>query len=166
MSGPLFALCVVLVVLAAGAWRWIDGAGWGPTWARVAVAVVIASAAGYLGLGLNLWLLWIAPVALASVLIGQTDWEDWGWMACRYSTFAALAVLPLGRGLGVWIYVGLCGAAGLVYPLLFAIDARRKAAGKPIDWGSGFGFDGPEAWARIPLGMATLGGLTVLGING
>lgn len=151
------ALCA-LVVLGAG-WKWWDGRGGdGLTWLRsVLLGLMLGAAVWPLG-----WLgLWVAAVTAVSLTVGQTKWEDWLWQGLRYSSMAALAVLPIG--LAAWPYVAACALGGLAYPLAFWMHERVvrlpviKVRGAVL-------FDGPEAWARLFLGASVIGGLGLTGV--
>lgn len=155
IDAPWNVLVILLFCLAGAAWRFIDGlsretsgirTGW-----RNAGTVALAVAAAWVG-GLGWWAPWAGGWMAAALIVGETKWESWTWQAIRFGGPAAVAVLPLGMdGLP---YVVAAAGAGLAYPALATIGHRL-----PRFWL----FDGFEAYARLALGLAVIGGLAGLG---
>lgn len=140
--------------LAAGALvRLIDGANTGvPNGARVALFYALAiGGAAYAGAGL--WALWVGGWAATSIVWGQTRWEDPGYQALRFGVPAMIGAAPFWTG-GL-LYVGLGVAAAVSYLPLVWLDRR---IGLPRWWI----FDGPEAYYRLPMGAAIIGGCALL----
>lgn len=148
-----------LFLLAGAAWRFWDGLGKkdarAVTGVRAVVGVAVALAAAWWSQGLDLVVLWLGGWAALNLIVGHTSWMDWKWQALRFSMVAALTVYPLGPSAAGWGYIAACAVAGLSYPLLFWLNERWPL---PRWWL----FDGPEAYARLPLGAAVIGGLSFL----
>lgn len=114
--------------------------------------------------------LFMAAAATLNITVGHTDWKDWAWQAIRFGSVAALTVLPLNHFSSSIGYVAMCAGAGMFYPWLFWYHKQNplprwiNIGPDPMD-AEGcdrYLFDGPEAYARLPLGAAILGGLAPL----
>lgn len=168
MTIPLLLLFAII----CAAWRFLDGMDHQdsglPTWARNLGTIALALAAAVYARGFGVEPVWMASCAGISIIVGETNWQSPTWQAIRFACPAALAVMPLDAWQG-WPYVAACALGGLAYPALFAIHARWplprlwRLRRMGDDGQPHFAFSGPEAYARLPLGAAIIGGLALVG---
>lgn len=144
-------LIALLFLPAGAAIRFIDGLSAETsgiaTGFRNLITVAACITAAWCG-GMEWWCLWAGGWAAASLIVGETKWQSPTWQAIRFGGMAAIAMLPIG--LAGLPYVAACIAGGLAYPALAALESRL-----PRWWL----FDGSEAYARLALGAAVIGGL-------
>lgn len=145
---------VALFLLAGAIWRFLDGMSRETTGIvtglRNAGTIILALGAGWYS-GAGWWFLWAGGWAAASIILGCTKWTDWTWQALRFGGVGAIAALPFG--LSGLPYVAACALGGLAYPALARVDHLLPR----WRWLSGY-----EAYARLPLGAAVIGGLVFL----
>lgn len=114
------------------------------------------------------WALLPASMATASIIIGWTNWANAPWQFVRFALPAAIAIGPMFYYdvVNAWAfgYVVACGLAGASYTLLMKFDSKlpRWFVIDGFENGPHLLFDGFEAYARIPLGGAVVGGLAFL----
>lgn len=157
---------VIGAALFGALWRFVDGLDRSQSRIPAAIRGVIFFAAALVVCKLTgkTWLLaaFMASAATLNIIVGHTKWDDWTWQACRFSMFAAWTVLPLNDFAHTWPYVFLCAVAGLSYPVLFLVDGQGLHLDAPKRLPRWRLLDGPEAYARLPLGAAILGGLALV----
>ena len=162
----------ICAVLFGALWRFWDGLDRSQSRLPAALRGVIffAAALAVCKLTGKTWPLavYMAGFATLNIVVGHTKWDDWTWQALRFSTFGALTVLPLDDFAHTVYYVAALIFAGVAYPLLFEMRNVLPRWGNlgpdPTDaeGRDRYMFDGPEAYARLPLGAAILGGLAFL----
>lgn len=144
-------------MLLGAVWRFVDGLSGEtsgiPTSVRNVVTIGLCLGSAWWSLGSEWAAMWTGGCAALSIIIGCTKWEDWTWQAIRFGGMAAIAVVPLGLGWWCLVYIAPCALAGMSYPALGRVDRYL-----PRWWL----FDGWEAYARLLLGAAIVGGLAGL----
>ena len=141
-------MTVYIYILFGAAWKLIDGSSLSPKgWNLLLIPYVCTSA--YLGLGLA------SAIACISILDGFQDWKNYSYMSMRFTGYAALATLA--HESTDLLYVILCFAAGLLYPVFSMVSAHS-----PILSYKWFLFDGYESYARTISGAVVLGGVVLL----
>ena len=148
----MMTLAVILLVLAGGAWRVVDGMGYGPGGFRVAMGAgvaLLAAIVGILPIDLLGWtvVVIVAASAMWAVVKGYDDWTRWEnlyqyWPATIGAGVATAYSMDVTAGL---IYVGLLVIAGAAHPVverLFIPNGTR--------------------YAEAVVGACVIGGLVVL----
>lgn len=141
-------LATTLTILA-GIWRFADGRGWGPTWARNVAGLVIALAAATNGLGLT-WQAGICSLgAAATLILGFTDWSNLGWSLARY-----------GAPTCVIASVGYVGSAPVLACVLYALGGVLVGIQYPMLQKTGWRY--ATATSEVISGAIILGGISWL----